>query len=225
MVARDPVVGATAKGSLLVLAQLLETLGAWIVTVISAGGYAGIAALMAIESACIPLPSELIMPFAGYLVSTGQLSLWGVALAGAIGCNLGSTIAYALGAWLGRPAIERWGRFVLINSHDLDVAQNFFKRFGGIATFVGRLLPVVRTFIALPAGFARMPIGWFQLYTFIGSFIWCLLLAYMGELLGDQWDKNSSIKAAFHGADIVIVIVVVAALAWLAWSRLRRRAD
>jgi membrane protein DedA with SNARE-associated domain len=204
------------------LAQLLEGLGAWIVSVISAGGYAGILALMAIESACIPLPSELIMPFAGYLVSTGQLSLIGVAVAGAIGCNIGSTIAYAIGAWAGRPAIERWGRFVLLTGEDIDRAQRFFERFGSIAVFAGRLLPVVRTFIALPAGFAHMSMWKFQLYTFAGSLIWCLALAWLGQQLGIQWDTNPSVKAAFHNADIVVVVLLVLAIGWFVWHRLRR---
>ena len=116
----------------------------------------GIALLMGIESACIPLPSEIIMPFAGYLVYTGQLNLFWVATAGAIGCNLGSIPAYWLGAWGGRPAVERFGRFVLLSRHDLDRTQPFFEKYGGITVLLGRLLPVVRTFIALPAGIARM---------------------------------------------------------------------
>src|SRR5712664_3897755 len=129
-------------------------LSAFIVAVISTLGYSGVALLMAIESACIPLPSEIIMPFAGYLVHTGQLKLFWVASAGAIGCNLGSIPAYWLGAWGGRPAIERFGRFILLSRHDLDRTEYFFQRFGGITVLIARLLPVVRTFIALPAGIA-----------------------------------------------------------------------
>jgi len=205
------------------LTQLIEYLGGIIVAVISAGGYLGVLLLMAIESACIPLPSEIVMPFAGYLVSTGQLNLWLVALAGAVGCNLGSTIAYAIGYWGGRPLAERWGRYVLLNPHDIDVAERFFNRFGAATVFVGRLLPVVRTFIALPAGFARMDQWKFQIYSFVGSFIWCLALAYVGQLLGTQWNDNPALKSAFHGADIVIVLLVVAAIAWFVWNHLRRR--
>ena len=135
--------------------KIIAALASFIIAVISAGGYIGVALLMGIESACIPLPSEIIMPFAGYLVHTGQLKLFWVATAGAIGCNLGSIPAYWLGAWGGRPAIERFGRFVLLSRHDLDRVEHFFHRFGGITVLVGRLLPVVRTFIALPAGIAR----------------------------------------------------------------------
>jgi len=203
------------------LSQLIEHLGAIIIGVISATGYVGVAALMAIESACIPLPSEIIMPFAGYLVSTGTLTLWGVALAGAVGCNIGSTIAYAIGAWGGRPLVERWGGYVLLKPHDIDVAERFFARFGSIAVFIGRLLPVVRTFIALPAGFGRMNMWKFQIYSFIGSFLWCLALAWFGEQLGVQWDNNPAVKAAFHSADVVIVGLAVIAIGWFVWSRQR----
>jgi len=205
------------------LSQLIETLGSMIVSVISATGYFGVLVLMAIESACIPLPSEIVMPFAGYLVSTGQLNLWLVALAGAVGCNLGSTVAYAIGFWGGRPLAERWGRYVLLNPHDIDVAERFFTRFGALTVFVGRLLPVVRTFIALPAGFARMNMWAFQIYSFVGSLIWCLLLAWVGEQLGIQWDSNPALKTAFHSADALIVVGVLAALAWFVWSHMKRR--
>lgn len=205
------------------LSQLIEVLGTFVVAVISATGYVGIAALMAIESACIPLPSEIIMPFAGYLVSTGELNFWGVAVAGAVGCNIGSTVAYWVGARGGRPLVERWGRYVLLNRHDIDVAERFFDRFGGLAVFIGRLLPVVRTFIALPAGFGRMNMWKFQVYSFVGSLIWCLVLAYVGDMLGQQWNANPALKSAFHGADIAIVLLVVIAAGWFVWNRRRRR--
>jgi membrane protein DedA with SNARE-associated domain len=201
------------------LTQLITYLGTIVVTVISATGYIGIAVLMAIESACIPLPSEIVMPFAGYLVSTGELNLWGVALAGAIGCNIGSTIAYWVGAWGGRPLVERWGRYVLLNRHDIEVAERFFARFGSAAVFIGRLLPVVRTFIALPAGFGRMNMWKFQAYSFVGSLIWCLALAYVGEQLGAQWHANPALQSAFHGADVLIVALVVIAAGWFVWRR------
>src|SRR5580693_8855262 len=151
------------------IAHILEIVGAWIVSVISAAGYPGVMALMAIESACIPLPSEIIMPFSGYLVSTGRFNLALVATAGALGCNLGSTIAYAVGYFGGRRMVERWGGLVLMGRRELALVDWFFTRFGSLAVFIGRLLPVVRTFIALPAGIARMPQGKFQLYTFLGS--------------------------------------------------------
>src|SRR5947209_1417604 len=163
--------------------KIIASLAAFIIAVISAGAYAGVALLMGIESAAIPLPSEIIMPFAGYLVHTGQLKLFWVATAGAIGCNLGSIPAYWLGAWGGRPAIERFGRFVLLSHHDLDRTEYFFKKYGGLTVLLARLLPVVRTFIALPAGIARMPQLRFHVYTFIGSWPWCYALAYVGMKL------------------------------------------
>ena len=201
--------------------DIINALGAAIVTVIGTTGYFGIAALMAIESMCIPLPSELIMPFAGYLVSTGQLSLIWVATAGAVGCNIGSTIAYYIGARGGRPAVERWGKYVLLDQKDLVRAQAFFERFGSLAVFIGRLLPVVRTFIALPAGFARMDMIKFQVFSFVGSWIWCWLLAYIGAQLGAQWDANPSLRTALHGADAVIVIAGLAAIGWFVYRRVR----
>lgn len=154
--------------------HILLMLAGFIKAVISSLGYPGIVVLMGIESACIPLPSEVIMPFAGYLVYLGRFSsLFVVATLGAIGCNLGSVLAYEVGAYGGRPLIERFGKYILMNRHDLDVSERFFQKYGSITVFIGRLLPVVRTFIALPAGIARMPRGKFHLYTFAGSWPWC----------------------------------------------------
>jgi membrane protein DedA with SNARE-associated domain len=157
--------------------SLVATIAAVIIGIISATGYLGVLVLMAIESACIPLPSEVIMPFAGSLVPAGRFSLLGLATAGALGCNLGSMLAYWVGARGGRPAIERWGRYVLLAPGDLDWSERFFSRFGSVTVFVSRLLPLVRTFIALPAGMARMPLLRFHLYTFLGSWLWCFGLA------------------------------------------------
>lgn len=201
--------------------HILTVLASFIVSVISATGYLGIVLMMAIESACIPLPSEVIMPFSGYLVSTGRFDLLLVATAGAIGCNLGSVVAYELGKRGGRPAIERWGRFVLIGPGELDAADRFFARFGGMAVLIGRLLPVIRSFIAFPAGIARMPLGKFHLYTFIGSWPWCFGLAWVGMKLGAAWDSDPRIKAAFHSADAVIAGVIVLAVVGYAFHRVR----
>jgi membrane protein DedA with SNARE-associated domain len=178
---------------------------------------------MAIESACIPLPSEIIMPFAGYLVHTGQLKLIWVATAGAIGCNLGSVVAYWIGALGGRPFIAKYGRFVLLNHHDLDRAEHFFNRYGGITVFLGRLLPVVRTFIALPAGIARMPQLRFHLYTFIGSWPWCYALAYVGMKLGQAWETDPRFKAAFHRFHVGVEVVLLAGIAWFVWTHWKNR--
>jgi membrane protein DedA with SNARE-associated domain len=202
-----------------VISRIIETLTAIIVAVISAGGYGGIVVLMAIESACIPLPSEIIMPFAGYLVSTGKLNLIWVASAGAVGCNVGSAVAYALGRYGGEPAVRRFGRYLLVTPHEIDRAQAYFARWGAITIFIGRLLPVVRTFIALPGGIARMPVWQFHLYTFLGSWPWCLALAWIGKILGDRWNSDPRLHEWFHRADGVIAAVIVLAGIWFLWSR------
>jgi membrane protein DedA with SNARE-associated domain len=203
--------------------RILTLLATFIIAVISAGGYLGVALLMGIESACIPLPSEIIMPFAGYLVHTGQLKLFWVATAGAIGCNLGSVPAYWLGAWGGRPAIERFGRYVLLSRHDLDRVEHFFQRFGGITVLLGRLLPVVRTFIALPAGVARMNQLRFHAYTFIGSWPWCFALAWVGMKLGDKWETDPRFKAIFHRFHLGVEIALVAGILWFIWNHWKNR--
>ena len=201
--------------------KILGFLATIIIAVISSGGYLGIALLMAIESACIPLPSEIIMPFAGYLVWKGELNLLLVATAGAIGCNLGSIVAYEIGKRGGRPLAERWGRYVLVGPGELDTADRFFARFGGPAVLIARLLPLIRSFIAFPAGVARMPLVPFHLYTFIGSWPWCFALAWLGATLGEKWDSDPRVKAAFHSADVVIAGVLLAAVAFFVWHRVR----
>jgi membrane protein DedA with SNARE-associated domain len=201
--------------------QVISALASWIVEVISTAGYFGVVLMMAIESACIPLPSEVIMPFAGYLVSIGQFSLIGAATAGALGCNLGSTVAYYIAAVGGRPVLDRWGKYVLISAKELERTDRFFARYGAATVFFGRLLPVVRTFIAFPAGLARMPMLKFQVYTFLGSWPWCFVLAYIGYLLGARWDSDPTFRKLFHEFDAVVVVAVVAGFAWLIWSRWR----
>ena len=201
--------------------KILGILATFTIGVISSGGYLGIALLMAIESACIPLPSEIIMPFAGYLVSTGHFNLYLAATAGAIGCNLGSIVGYEIGKRGGRPVAERWGRYVLVGPGELDAADRFLARFGNIAVLIGRLLPVIRSFIAFPAGVARMPLIPFHIYTFIGSWPWCFGLAYLGMVLGDKWNSDPRVKAAFHSADVVIAVVLVAAIGFYVWHRVR----
>lgn len=203
--------------------NLITFLAGFIVAAISALGLLGIVLMMAIESACIPLPSEIIMPFAGYLVSQGRFSLIMAATAGALGCNLGSAVAYAVGQYGGRPFVERWGGYLLITRRDLDAADRFFARFGALAVFIGRLLPVVRTFIALPAGIARMPLVKFHLYTFVGSWIWCFALAYIGMKLGQAWESDPTLRNIMHRLDAVIVLLVVAGIAFYIWRHWRHR--
>lgn len=191
--------------------KIISILASFIIWCISGMGYAGVALMMAIESACIPLPSEIIMPFSGYLVSTGEFSLWGVSLAGAIGCVLGSVLAYWIGYYGGRPMAEKYGKYVLVTAHDLDIADNFFKKYGNAAVFFSRMLPVVRTFISLPAGIARMNFPKFVSYTFLGSLPFCYLLAYIGKKLGDNWN---TLGVYFHKFDIVIGVIILVGFVW-----------
>ena len=203
------------------VAKIIGILSSFIVAVISTLGYAGVVLLMAIESACIPLPSEIIMPFAGYLVHTGQFNLWLVGIAGAVGCVLGSLVAYWVGMYGGRPLIEKYGKYVLVSQHDLDLADRWFARYGEIITFFSRLLPVIRTFIAFPAGIARMNLKRFIIYTFLGSLPWCIGLAYVGQVLGEQWDKNETLKSWFHRFDFVIGIILLLGAAWWIWRHVK----
>ena len=203
------------------IARIIEILSGIIVATISTLGYSGIVLLMAIESACIPLPSEIIMPFSGYLVSTGQMNLWAVGFAGAVGCVLGSLVAYWVGSKGGRPLIEKYGRYVLVSRHDLDMADRWFERRGEIIVFVSRLLPAIRTFIAFPAGVARMNLKRFVIYTFAGSLPWCLGLAYVGQKLGEKWNKDDTLKTWFHRFDFLIGIAAVLLAGWWIWRHIR----
>jgi membrane protein DedA with SNARE-associated domain len=202
------------------VAHIIEILSAFVVATISALGYPGVILLMGIESACIPLPSEIIMPFSGYLVYTGRFELWAVSVAGAVGCVLGSLVAYWVGMYGGRPVIEKYGRYVLISLHDLDMADRWFARRGEVIVFASRLLPVIRTFIAFPAGVAKMNLTRFVVYTFLGSLPWCLGLAYVGQKLGEQWDKNDTLKTWFHRFDFLIGIAGLLFIVWWIWRHL-----
>jgi membrane protein DedA with SNARE-associated domain len=203
--------------------RILAALVQFITHVIDMGGYVGIAALMGIESACIPLPSEIIMPFAGYLVYLQRFNLVWAATAGAIGCNLGSVVAYWIGAKGGRPLVERYGRWVLMSNHDLHRMTYFFNRYGSVTVLLARLLPVVRTFIAFPAGIAKMPQLRFHIYTFVGSWPWCFALTYAGMKLGEKWHTDPRFEHAFHRFHLAVEIALVAAIVWFVWSHLDRR--
>lgn len=200
------------------LDRLFGAVSAAIITIIAALGYGGVFLLMALESACIPLPSEITMPFAGYLASTGRFGLQLTALAGTLGCLAGSYVAYFIGASGARRLLERYGRWVLIAPHELEIADRFFDRWGAPAVFFSRLLPVVRTFIALPAGVARMRLLPFTIYTVIGSYIWCLGLAWAGMKLGQHWE---AVGPYFHRFNAVIAIVIVLAGLAVLYNRVR----
>jgi len=189
----------------------------FITAVISASGYAGVALLMAMNAACIPVPSEITMPFAGYLVAEGRFNLWWLALVGAAGYSAGANAAYWGGALGGRPFIERYGRYILLSQRDLAWAEGWFTRHGDITVFVAPLLPVVRSFIAVPAGMARMNLVRFNLFTFLGCLPWSLGLAYLGLVFGANWE--GSIRPWFQKFDLAIGVLLLAAAAWFFYSR------
>jgi membrane protein DedA with SNARE-associated domain len=203
--------------------KILALLVQFITHVIDVGGYGGIVALMGIESACIPLPSEIIMPFAGYVVYLGHFNLFWAATAGAVGCNVGSAVAYWIGAKGGRPLVERYGRWVLVSHRDLEWVTKFFEKYGSITVLVARLLPIVRTFIAFPAGIAKMSQVRFHVYTFIGSWPWCFALAYVGMKLGEQWHSDPRFEQWFHRFHLVVEVGLLAVVVWFLWVHLSRR--
>jgi membrane protein DedA with SNARE-associated domain len=181
---------------------------------------------MAIESANIPLPSEIIMPFSGFLVSQGQFTFLGAVLAGTIGGTLGSLASYALGFYGGekfiRNLIRRYGKYLLIFEYELDEAEEWFQKHGQLVTFTARLLPVIRTFISLPAGMSRMNVKKFTFFAFLGTFIWTIPLTYLGKTLGDNWDN---LGKYFHKFDIAIVILGLAVVAWYVYHKLKKHAQ
>lgn len=195
------------------ISEIISVLTNFIIHVISSTGYFGVGLLMAIESAAIPLPSEIIMPFAGFLVSEGRFSLFGVALAGGIGSAVGSAITYGIGRYGGRPFVERYGKYFLVSKHDIEISDRFFARFGGMSSFIGRLLPVVRTFISIPAGIAKVNFFKFVLYSFLGSVFWSLFLAYFGMKLGSSW---MTFRETYHWIDYIIAgIIVIGGIWWV----------
>ena len=198
-------------------------------------GYVGVMLAMAIESAMVPLPSELILPYAGFLVSDlsqlepitgGAWNYWIVVVVATIGNTLGSLVAYAIGAWGGRPFLERYGKYLLIRPHEIELADHFFQRYGAATAFFSRLLPIVRTFISFPAGVARMPIWTFIIYSTAGAFLWSMLLVFAGVQLGANW---VSIRHALQPFDLLIAVAVVAGVLLFIWWRLgmpgRRRRE
>lgn len=202
--------------------HILNFLGSIVIAIISAGGYFGIVIAMAIESACIPLPSEVIMPFSGYLAARGEFTLFGITMAGAFGNVVGSVLAYLVGAYEGRPFIEKYGKYILMRQKDIEWADKWFNKYGQLVTFFSRMLPIIRTFISLPAGIARMPFLKFVILTFLGSIPWCLMLGYIGFKLGEHWHD---IHNYFHNIDIIIAVLILIGIIYFIWHHLPKKAN
>ena len=190
-------------------------------------GYVGVAIAMTIESAAIPLPSELILPFAGWSVSRGLMepltgstwTYWGAVIAGVVGNTAGSLLSYAVGAYGGRPLVERYGKYVLISAHDIELADRWFARYGEATVFFSRMLPIVRTFISVPAGVARMPLWRFTLFSILGAIPWVMLLVWGGMVLGDNW---LDLKHSLKGLDYLVAAVLVAAVGIFIWRHVKK---
>ncbi|MEM0950620.1 MAG: DedA family protein [Cyanobacteria bacterium P01_H01_bin.74] len=201
-----------------ILHQILETVMTFIHQVIAAGGYWGVAILMAIESANIPLPSEFIMPYAGFLAQQGKLNFHGAAFAGAAGCVLGSVPSYWLGQWGGRSFLLRYGKWLLLSQHDLAAAESWTKKYGDMAFFICRMLPVVRTFISLPAGILGASFWPFVIYTFIGSLVWCYGLVWVGVYFGQNLE---AFREIWHKFDYAILLLLTVLGIWYIWRHVK----
>jgi membrane protein DedA with SNARE-associated domain len=201
------------------IASLINFLAQIIVQIIGSIGYAGIFLLMLLESCGFLIPSEIIMPFSGFLVATGGLSFWLVVLIGAIGNLSGSLLAYWISIKGGRPLIEKFGKYILISTHDLDLADLWFKKRGKLTVFLGRCIPIVRTYISFPAGVAKMPIFQFSFYTFIGAAIWSILFTWLGVKLQNNWEL---INVKLHEFNLLIGILIILLVAFYIWRHLRK---
>jgi len=191
---------------------------------LSAGAaYSVVFLLMALQSACIPIPSEVIMPFAGFVLAHSQWQLIALATVASLASNIGSIPAYWVGAWGGRPMVERFGGYVLLSRRDLDLVDHFFAKYGSITVLIGRMLPIVRTFIALPAGVAKMNQTRFHIYTFVGSWPWCYALAYVGMRLGATWNSNPQFKAFFNRFHHAVEAVLLIGIVWFVWTHWKNR--
>jgi membrane protein DedA with SNARE-associated domain len=202
------------------MSSILGSLTNLIIHIISTLGYPGVGLLMALQTVAIPIPSEVILPFAGFLASTGRFNIFIIATVGGLGSCVGSSVAYYIGNKGGRPLVEKYGKYILMSPSDLDLTEKFFARFGMAAIFIGQLLPVMRSFIGFFAGAGREDFKRFLLSVFLGSFLWGLLLAYIGEKLGANWQ---SFRDKFHNLDLVIVVLIILGIAWWVWRHIKHR--
>jgi membrane protein DedA with SNARE-associated domain len=198
------------------IASIISWLSAIVISVISALGYGGVFFLMLIESCGILAPSEVTMPFAGYLATQGRFNFWAVVLLGALGNLAGSLIAYWIGYKGGRPLIARFGKYIFLSDHDLKLAEDWFTRYGQATAFFGRLLPVIRTYISFPAGLAKMDLKKFSVFTFLGAFIWSALFAWLGEKLGSNFME---LREKLHGFDMTIAFILAFGIIFFVWKK------
>ncbi len=201
---------------------MVELVGSWIIHFIGALGYFGVFILMTMESACIPIPSEVTMPFSGSLIASGQFNFWFLVIVGTLGNLTGSLLSYWLGAWgqeaVVRKVIIKYGKYLLISEHEYDRSERWFRNHGELMVFASRILPVLRTFISLPAGVAKMKLKKFITYTVVGCFIWTAVLTEIGVVLGNNW---KSLEVYFRKFDVIIVVAVVAVVVWYVWHKLK----
>lgn len=200
------------------ITNLIDILANFVVHTIGIMGYPGIFLLMLVESCGIPMPSEVIMPFSGFLVADGRMTLWAITLAGTFGNLIGSLLAYWIAYKGGRPLIEKYGKYILISNHDLDLADRWFSKYGDWTVFFGRLLPVVRTYISFPAGIAKMDVKRFALFTTLGALPWTLLFGWLGVKMGANWE---AIRTKLHNFDMAMLVAVILFIVWYVWRHIR----
>ena len=200
------------------ITNIIDFLAQFVINTIDLIGYGGVFVLMLVESCGIPMPSEVIMPFAGFLVAEGKMNFWVLIFVGAFGNLVGSWLAYWIGWKGGRPLIEKYGKYILISRHDLDVADSWFKKYGDWTVFFGRLLPIVRTYISFPAGISKMNFKRFSIYTFLGALPWTALFAWLGVKMGANWEM---IRERLHNFDLAIGILIIMFVVWYVWRHVK----
>ena len=200
------------------ITSVIDILAQFVISTIDHIGYIGVFLLMAVESCGIPMPSEVIMPFSGFLVADGKMLFWIVVAAGTLGNLVGSLVAYWIGYKGGRPLIEKYGRYILISKHDLDMADRWFKKYGDWTVYFGRLLPIIRTYISFPAGIAKMDVKRFAIFTTLGALPWTALFAWLGVMMGDNWEL---IREKLHKFDLAIGIAIIILIALYIWRHVR----
>ena len=199
--------------------MIINAIANFVTSIISHLGYPGVFLLMALESACIPIPSEIIMPFSGFLVTTGQFNFWAIVIVGSLGNLAGSFLACWIGYTGGRSLVEKYGRYILLSQRDLESSDRFFRKYGQSTVFFSRLLPIIRTFISLPAGISKMDFKKFSLYTFLGVIPFTAVLTYAGVKLKENW---TALQPYFHKFDLIIAIVIVLVVIWFVFRHLKR---